>query len=700
MGPLTPESEQASTGPPTLMGRLRMPAEDLAWLGPIVGALVLLAAFAWVSPVLARHFPEHYGEVFSLWRGTIRPEPREEVRSMLALGAPFVLGAIIIALGTRRAPRSSLDPIILGAQVFAIGLLVWAVVEQPRVSGFLPVDYFKPALLSVANLVGGVVIGVGLTAITLLWSGRLPAWTRRVGDRLADRRFLALSIAVLATAVFVLPAVVTDATVGQSGQLAVVHIPVQAEDYFAAVNGRTPLVNYIAQYSNLLPLVLEPILSTFHSSLTSLSIAMCTLSGIALLAVYGVFIQVTRRPWAALALYLPFLALSLFPWNDSGPFRNFDANYYGILPGRLFGPLLLAWLCALSVRRRIPIWALFGFAGLVLLNNSEFGSPALLGLIVAMGVSWDRSEPLRQRVGRIAVQGAAGLLAAVVIVSGVILIRSGELPNPTLLTYFNRLFLRDSYGLVPMPTLGLHWALYATYAAALLMAAVRYVRNDPDRTLTAMLAFSGVFGLGTAMYFVGRSSQFQLMLLFPAWSFALALVAWTAGHSLRAARGNRASLMRLLLPGCAALVGFGLMISSLDRVSPPWRQVDRLVDGGTAVNDALSAQRYVEAHTRPGEHVLIIGLPLDHRLADRAGVVNVSPLNGITAFISPAEADRSLDQLEDEGGNQVFDAISARPSGGGSLAVPEFATILSERGYRLVGQDPEWHLRLWRRTAG
>ena len=103
-----------------------------------------------------------------------------------------------------------------------------------------------------------------------------------------------------------------------------------------------------------------------------------------------------------------------------------------------------------------------------------------------------------------------------VVVSAIILLRAGELPNPTLLTYFNRLFLRDSFGLVPMPTLGLHWALYATYAAALLIAAVRFVRAHPDRTLTAMLAFAGTFGLGTGMYFVGRSSQFQLMLLFPA----------------------------------------------------------------------------------------------------------------------------------------------------------------------------------------
>src|SRR4029077_13382406 len=108
-----------------------------------------------------------------------------------------------------------------------------------------------------------------------------------------------------------------------------------------------------------------------------------------------------------------------------------------------------------------------------------------------------------RRLGRFAIEAAAGLLGAVVVVSAVILLRAGEVPNPTLLTYFNRLFLRDSFGLVPMPTLGLHWALYATYAAALLIAAVRFVRAAPDRTLTAMLAFAGTFGLGPGMYFVG-----------------------------------------------------------------------------------------------------------------------------------------------------------------------------------------------------
>jgi hypothetical protein len=680
--------------------RFGMSADDLAWLGVIGGAIVLAAAFLLLTSALAKLYPAPNYDVFAVWKPLIQPEAREEVRSMLVLAATFALAGIVLALGTRGPARRWLDPLIVGAQVIGIGLLVVAVLEQPQRSGFL-IDYFKPYLLSVPNLVAGVLIGLVLTAAALRWSGRLPPALVRAGERLRGRGAVAFAIAALATAVFVLPAVVTDATAGQAGQIAAGHIPVQAEDYFSVVNGRTPLVDYIAQYANLLPLALEPMLATFHSSLTSVSIALCMLSAIGLLAVFGVFREVTRGPWLALALYLPFLALALFPWNDSGPYRNFDANYYGILPGRLFGPLVLAWLFALSPRRRIPVWALFGFAGLVVLNNFEFGTPALLGLIVAMAVSWDRTEPLRERVSRIAVQGAAGLLGALVLVCAVILIRTGELPDPTLLTYWNRIFLRDSFGLVAMPSFGLQWALFATYAGALLMAAVRYVRDDPDRTLTAMLAFSAVFGLATGMYFVGRSSQFQLMLLFPAWGLALALVAWTAAGSLRTARGDRAALTRLLLPACAALIGFGVMISAIGRVSPPWRQVDRLSKGGPGAHDLLGPQHYVEAHTTPGEHVLIIGTTLDHRVADRAGVVNVSPLNGITALVSPPEADRALDQLEDAGGTEVFESVSNAPATGGlAFKVPELATILRQRGYRLVGEDPPSGMRLWRRSTG
>lgn len=696
MEPVRTERDQAS-GPAPPRARLAMSAEDLVWLGAIIAAALLAVVFAFGTGRLATLYPEPRAHVFAAWRPLIQPEPREEVRSILALATPFVLVAVVLAFGTRQRGRRSLDPLIVAAQAVAAGLLVWAVLEQPRASGFF-LDYFQPYLLSAPNLIAGVVIGLLLTVATLRWRARLPTVAGPTLGWLRDHSVLAVAIALLVTVLFLLPAIVTDASVGKMGPLASDHIPVQAEDYFAVVNGRTPLVDYIAQYVNLLPLALAPILAAFDSSITAFSVAMCVLSGLALLAVFGTFSETTRSRWWALALYVPFLGLALFPWHDVGAFRNNDATYYGVLPGRYLGPLVLAWLCVRSIRRPVPVWALFFVAGLVLLNNAEFGSAGLLALVAGIAAGWDRSVPLRERIGRLASEGALGLLGAAVLVCVVILIRTGELPDPRLLTYFNRQFLRDSYGLEPMPSLGLHWALYATYASALLLAAVRYVQGNADRTLTSVLAYSGAFGLATAMYFVGRSSQFQLMLLFPAWGLALVPLAWTAARSLRAERTNRPRLTRLLLPACAALIGFGVMVSVIDRVSPPWRQVDRITTGGPGANDLLAAQRYIEANTEPGDPVLIIGTSLDHRLAERAGVENVSPLNDFTALVSPSEANRSLDQLEDAGGTEVFESMTTPAADGGKsvFRIPEFGAILLARGYRLVGVDPESGLRLWR----
>jgi hypothetical protein len=652
-----------------------------------------------VAPQLAKHYPTAEVQVFSTWRGLVRPEALEDVRGLLTLAAPFAVAGLVALLGSRRASRASLDWPIIAVQVAAVALLGLAVAEQSHRLPLVPSDYLEPLLIGVPNLVAGIVIGGVLTVLVLRWPGGSAGslnWLRP----LRDRAWLALPIAALVTAVFLLPAIVTDDTVGRSGRFATPQLLGYANDYFEAVNGRTPLVDYIGQYTSLLPLPLAPILAAFDSSVTAYSIAMCLLSGVALLAVFGVFSEVIRRPWVALALFVPFLALALFPWHDQGAAREFNGNYYAMLPDRLLGPFLLGWLVALAARGRVAPWVLFGVAGLTVLNNAEFGVSALLSLAVAAAATYERGMVLERSVSETLIQAAAGLAGAVVLVCAVILIRTGNLPDPELLTYFNRLFLRGSFGLVPMKSLGLHWALYATYAAALVMAAARIVGRAPERTLTTMLAYSGSLGLLTGMYFVGRSVQLQLMILFPIWGLCLALVAWTAAISLRGARGDRARLRRLLLPAAAALIGLGVMIAAIDRVSPPWRQIERLLQSGTAVGDAPNAERFVEAHTQPGDPIFLIGTPLDHRVAERAGVTNFSPVSGDLFLITADTANRGLDSLEDDGGDQVFEAITAPSAVNRSLLkIPDFAVILRQRGYRLVVQDPSSGLRLWQRTA-
>ena len=422
----------------------------------------------------------------------------------------------------------------------------------------------------------------------------------RAWELVGGWRWAPLVIALGVTAVWLLPAVVTDSTLSRAGSLAAGHIPAQGEDYFSVVNGRTPLVNYIAQYANLLPYGVAPFLRLFGTSITSYSIAMCVLSGLGMLVVFGAFTQATRGVWKALLLYVPWVALSLFPWNDVGVYREFNGIYYAVFPGRYFGPFVLAWLCAMWIRgRRIPVWALFGFAGLVVLNNYEFGVAALFALVAAAGVTRDRTIPLRRRVGDLLLQGTAGLIGALALVSAITLIRTGELPDLNLLTYFNQLFLRYSYGLEPMLTLGLHWALYLTYAGAILLAAVRYVRDEPDRTLTGMLAFSGVFGLVTGMYFVGRSSQFQLMLL-P----RLGLLARPA--RLDPGPGALFRLQRLGSPASHPAAGVcrpgGIRRDGVGPRPPATAKwPDRSPAGGETKPDLAPVERLIESRACPGQ---------------------------------------------------------------------------------------------------
>ena len=232
-----------------------------------------------------------------------------------------------------------------------------------------------------------------------------------------------------------------------------------------------------------------------------------------------------------------------------------------------------------------------------------------------------------------------------------------------------------------MPALGLHIALYITFVAAILTAAVRFAQRREDRTLTAMLAYAGVFGLLAGSYFAGRSLPWQLMLLFPTWGLALALLTWTVLGSLAAER--RESLRRMVVPALATLVGFGVMIASIATISPPWDEVERLSHSGASEADNAETQRFVEQRTEPGESVLVLATGADHRLAERAGVANVSPFNTALVLLSPREVDRALDALEQAGGTKIFINQANPPEPGEEPG--SFLGYMLDQGFRPVG---------------
>ena len=312
---------------------------------------------------------------------------------------------------------------------------------------------------------------------------------------------------MIATAVFLLPAVVTDATVGHAGRSP----PVTSRSRRRTSSRRSTGALRSSTTSRSTPtccrFVLEPVLKTFHSSLTSVSIALCTLSAIALLSIFGVFKVVTRGSWTALALFLPFLALALFPWNDDGPYRNFDANYYGILPRQAAGAIR----ARLALRGFHP--ALDPDLGAVRLRRPGVDQQHRVRPAGAARPARRDGDGLRARqAGSATARALRGRGRGRAGRCGGDRLRghpapSGGAPRPHLLTYFTppspARFVRPGADAHAPAPLGPLRHLCRGAAARRRSASSAPSRSHPDGHARVRRRF----GFGTGVYFVGRSSS-------------------------------------------------------------------------------------------------------------------------------------------------------------------------------------------------
>jgi hypothetical protein len=687
----------------SIPGPRGLPASDFAWLGLAPTALLLLGALLWLAAPLSDVI--YRGPTFDYFSGPaglLNPEPVEGARFVLAVSAPILL-SIAILIRARSGTNPGPTAAVIAVQLSGLVLVIWCLAKQKSAPDPLPASWgFDPAILPLWSLLLGSLAGIILTVVAL----RVPEWSLPRAWLTSEHPRLALAAAAALTALWLLPAVFTNADIGGAQDTVLIHTPYHFEEYLAVLNSRTPLVDFIAQYDSLLPLLLAPVLSTVGASITSFTILMTVLSLGALLAVYAVFALVTERAWAALALYVPLLATSLYPIVDEGGKLTYNANIYSILPGRYFGPLVLGWLCARHLRKGRPApWLIFAAAGLVVLNNVDFGFPALAATIAALWLGSDSRQPARGRARQLSAHAALGLITALALVSLVTLARTSSLPHLGLLLYFPRLFGQQGFGLIPMPELGLHVVLYLTFSGALLTASVRHVSGTPNRPLTGMLAFSGILGLGAGSYYAGRSATSNIISLFPVWGLAVALLALVSVGALRAARLDREHRRRVVLPAMAALAALATMATAAVRFPEPWRQIDRLASSdGTPCPasepspsacrawsegryESPASERFVRARTVPGESIEILG-GFGHGIADDVGVVDVTPFTA-PSIVTAQQLERALGALRDDQGCKVFSFAS----------FPESRPYLRRDGFVRVAHDRSKSLTEWERKA-
>ncbi|HXE43705.1 MAG TPA: hypothetical protein VN635_00770 [Conexibacter sp.] len=659
---------------------MTLSAADLAWLLalPLLALAVPLVALL-AAPLGHLAFPR---PGFHYWAPQLVVR-KPATQAGYVLGVAFALaygGAIVVVARRRPRMRPGLRRAALaGAQALLVAFVLVCWIAQWRLVRFGGHRvYFTAPTIIVA-----VLLAAGLASLARSWDGeRLVRLRARLSRRPspAALRAACLAAALLAVVTWLLPSVWTDhgmSVVDGSGQLAFPAELFGNGYYFdeanAVLDGRSPLVNMPA-YGELWPYAIALPFAALGATYAAFTALMAAVTGVGLLAVYGVMRRLAGS-LLGLALFLPFVATSFFIELGDTTWRYSPGSYYGVFPLRYAGPYLLAWLTLRHAERARPRRAgtvlLFLAGGLVLLNNLDFGAAGVAGTLVALAIA---RRPPRLRL--LAVDAGAGLALALALVSALTLARAGTLPHLGELVRYGRVFVDGGYGNVALRGLGWHVVLTLTFLGALATAAVRVAHDAPQRPLTAMLAWSGVFGLGASAYFYAYRSHPDVLLdVFSAWGLALALLTLVVLRSERARRGLPAA------PALLVLLGFGLTVCSLAQVPRPWSEVRRIASpSGVARPLALATMAdVVRERTRPHEPVVILS-QVGHRVAREAGVVNVAPYPGAGQMPSREQLDETLALLRREGGRTIFVAQQL-PLGMGAY--------LRRRGYVQVGRFDE-----------
>lgn len=643
---------------------------EVAWLAVLPCALLTVAVVALLGPPLGHLLLGPGPE--AIWPPLgARPEPTEHGRYVLSLLGPVLLGGAVLAslrwplrVDAARARRA-----VLAVQLLLVAFCALCFMAQydVLVSAYRPVweahvRYFTLPTLALA-------LAVPPLALALLRRRTdVAERVRGLARETSARRVGALVVAILFTAIWMTSAVDADGSIANTARGVAGHILWSMDEPFAILNGRTPLVNFHSQYGQLWPYVAAGTMSLFGASIGTFTITMVTGSGLALLALYAVLRRLVRSSLLALALFLPLVATGFY--MKIGPLDNRygPGNLFSLWPIRYSGPYALLWLLVRHLdgewpRRR---WILFAVAGLVTINNPEFGLGAVGALVVALVAV--RPPRSRAAAARLLAEAVAGLAGATALVAFGTLLRSGSLPHFGWALEFSRLYGIGGWQLLPMPKIGLYLVVYVTFVAAIAVAVVQLVRRTPDVLLTAALLWSGVFGLACGAYFAGRSHPQVLTDLFSPWTLAIVLL------TIVVARGLAARAWRAPTPAeLAVLFGFGLAVCSLPQTPVPWSQVARIRDlAPVAIFRQRAVEQFVSRRTRPHEKIGVL-IPLGHRIAYDTGRVDVNPYTEIEAMPTRQQLARAIAIYRREGVHQVF--LSYR------FTLPEEVAMLARAGF-------------------
>jgi len=599
----------------------------------------------------ARFLPEARYLVF--------PENREHACYIGGLLLFFGL-ALALTLAMRRyskmfASLSTVAVTFFGVlvQVMTTAFIGWLLIDQAASPDLTKgrYVYFSRASLSGACVMTISILVIGCWKKSELMGLVLSRYWKKY-------QWIPIGVGLLYIVIGLLPSLYSEANIGHAHDSVRHHLCLTLDEFAAPMNGLVPQVSFSPLYVQVLPLMALPVFKVVGLSITSFTSIMAILSLITMVVIFCIFRHITGAWWSSLGLFLPFSAMSFFPVLTQTvipgitPYsiEHFYAfNYYAVFPLRAVMPWTVAYLFVryLWGPSSFRLFIAFFVGGLAFLNNADWGLPALAGMtltLIIRAISCFRERP--QRCFHIGTMMVIGVLIALgAYLAAIAFCSRGSLPDMT--SFVNaQLMFASGYGMLPMPLYGLHIVLFMTFAAAIIVSLAGLIgreghTDDERMNRNSVLLFSGIFGFGCAMYYVGRSHPYVLTAIFSFWAFSLVLLLWELWLQWQQSSRWQKRVIDVI-PSMLVLYLFSLFIIQVPRLRSPmsqWVRYEQEDSGFIAERDEIV--KIVKAHVSTDEPI-ILSYAYAHYLALYAGVRNFFPYSHAGVFALPEQADEVI----------------------------------------------------------
>jgi hypothetical protein len=516
---------------------------------------------------------------------------------IIAVGLCAVI-AIMLGLAAdrlwRRARRPALATrvvagLALGGFAMFFGLATWQ--DKP----FAPLPDTWLGFSAEVALIGFL---VAMLALTLVFSVRF------------DRRALFTLAVVVVAGLGILPLIETPHTFSTGYDN-----PFTLDEILAPSLGRMAGFDYVSQYQTLLgyPLALAKVLAphAFASHPESFAVAWLIILQMAtLVGANFAVLRVTppRVRWLVPLIIIPVTYLV----GVAG------LQYYADLPMRFALPtaLLLVVSGMRQVRRPWAWWTpvLIGvLAGATVLNNLDFGLPALAAALVAISIT----SPNWIKACRTVALFVGGALASPMAYIAIGSLR-GKHFDPDKMLFFIRGFAVEGEGRVDMLPIGLHTAfVFLGIVGAVIGALGSRGLRGRNRVLHQAMVYQSLWLLFSLVYFSGRSLTATLVTGSAFGAAVLLAMLFVAGHthleSLRRV-GFRNWLRDDWIAATLTVASLALPLAALASFPTPERSTGRLYFAIHPTDEKL-------AWMGPDPRAAVAALPADTRLM---GVLTVA----------------------------------------------------------------------------